>query len=84
MNLVPNPGLIEEDRKASLAFWGMEPRIIDGTQGAAALAKWLHAMLQLGAFMRMSLWAITASGSELHSENVVDKLSLRYDMKRSR
>ncbi|GMN67634.1 hypothetical protein TIFTF001_036698 [Ficus carica] len=44
MNLVPTPVLIEEDRKASLAFWGMEPRIINGTQGAVALAKWLHGM----------------------------------------
>ncbi|GMN54002.1 hypothetical protein TIFTF001_023133 [Ficus carica] len=41
---VPNPGQIEKDREASLAFWGMEPRIFDGTQGAAALAEWLHNM----------------------------------------
>ncbi|GMN51287.1 hypothetical protein TIFTF001_020431 [Ficus carica] len=44
MNLVSNPGMIEEDREASLAFWGMESRILDGTQGAAVLAKWLHDM----------------------------------------
>ncbi|GMN52709.1 hypothetical protein TIFTF001_021852 [Ficus carica] len=30
---------IEEDREASLAFLGMEPRPFDGTQGAAALAE---------------------------------------------
>ncbi|GMN59524.1 hypothetical protein TIFTF001_028611 [Ficus carica] len=35
MNLMPNPGLIEEDREASLAFWRMKPRIFDRTQGAA-------------------------------------------------
>ena len=42
MNLVSNPGMIEEDREASLAFWGIESRIFDGTQGAAVLANWLH------------------------------------------
>ncbi|GMN47787.1 hypothetical protein TIFTF001_016965 [Ficus carica] len=44
MNLVPNLVQIEEDREASLAFWGIEPRIFDGTHGAAALAEWLHDM----------------------------------------
>ncbi|GMN25974.1 hypothetical protein TIFTF001_046008 [Ficus carica] len=44
MNPVPNPGQIEEDREASLAFWGMEPCIFDGNQGTAALAEWLHNM----------------------------------------
>ncbi|GMN28026.1 hypothetical protein TIFTF001_046196 [Ficus carica] len=39
-----NPGQMEEDREASLAFWRMEPRTFDGTQGAAALAEWLHDM----------------------------------------
>ncbi|GMN32981.1 hypothetical protein TIFTF001_044745 [Ficus carica] len=33
---------IEEDCEASLTFWGMEPCIFDGTQGAATLAEWLH------------------------------------------
>ncbi|GMN52713.1 hypothetical protein TIFTF001_021854 [Ficus carica] len=37
-----NPGMIEEDREALLAFWGMESRTFDGTQGATVLAKWLH------------------------------------------
>ncbi|GMN19710.1 hypothetical protein TIFTF001_049943 [Ficus carica] len=35
---------IEEDREASLVFWEMEPRTFDVTQGAAALAEWLHDM----------------------------------------
>ncbi|GMN58698.1 hypothetical protein TIFTF001_027787 [Ficus carica] len=39
-----DPRQIEEDRKASLAFSGMEPCTFDGTQGAAALAEWLHDM----------------------------------------
>ncbi|GMN26825.1 hypothetical protein TIFTF001_044049 [Ficus carica] len=33
-----DPRRIEEDREASLAFWEMEPRTYDGTQGAADLA----------------------------------------------
>ncbi|GMN73273.1 hypothetical protein TIFTF001_053002 [Ficus carica] len=37
---------------------------------------------RLGAFIQMSLWAIIASKSELRSESVMDKLSLRYDMMR--
>ncbi|GMN60075.1 hypothetical protein TIFTF001_029158 [Ficus carica] len=44
MNLVSNPGRIEEDCEASLAFWGMEPHIFDETQGEAALAEWLYDM----------------------------------------
>ncbi|GMN67298.1 hypothetical protein TIFTF001_036357 [Ficus carica] len=39
-----DPRRIEEDREASLAFWEMEPRTYDGTQGAADLAEWLHDM----------------------------------------
>ncbi|GMN47587.1 hypothetical protein TIFTF001_016764 [Ficus carica] len=39
-----NPGQIEKDREASLAFWGMEPCVFDGTHGAAALAERLHDM----------------------------------------
>ncbi|GMN64646.1 hypothetical protein TIFTF001_033711 [Ficus carica] len=38
---------------------------------------------RLGTLIRVILWAITANGSELHSESMVDKLSLRYDMMRS-
>ncbi|GMN32681.1 hypothetical protein TIFTF001_044709 [Ficus carica] len=38
---------------------------------------------RLGALIQMSLWAIAANGSELRSESMVDKLSLRYDMMRS-
>ena len=44
MYLVPNLGWIEEDCEVSLAFWGMESCIFDGTQGATILAKWLHDM----------------------------------------
>ncbi|GMN54147.1 hypothetical protein TIFTF001_023280 [Ficus carica] len=39
-----DPGQIEEDHEASIVFWGMEPCTFDGTQGAAALAEWLHDM----------------------------------------
>ncbi|GMN64412.1 hypothetical protein TIFTF001_033482 [Ficus carica] len=39
-----DPRRIEEDREASLAFWEMEPRTYDGSQGAADLAEWLHDM----------------------------------------
>ncbi|GMN45129.1 hypothetical protein TIFTF001_014310 [Ficus carica] len=39
-----DPRRIEEDRDASLALWEMEPHMFDGTQGAAALAEWLHDM----------------------------------------
>ena len=39
-----DPGQIEEDCEASLAFRGMKPRAFEGTQGAAALAEWLHDM----------------------------------------
>ncbi|GMN53252.1 hypothetical protein TIFTF001_022406 [Ficus carica] len=44
MNPVSNPVLIEENREASLIFWGMELHTFDGTQGAAILAEWLHDM----------------------------------------
>lgn len=39
-----DPRWIDEDREASLAFWEMEPRTFNATQGAAALAEWLHDM----------------------------------------
>ncbi|GMN74043.1 hypothetical protein TIFTF001_053107 [Ficus carica] len=38
---------------------------------------------KLGAFIQMSVVAIIASRSELRSESVEDKQSLRYDMMRS-
>ncbi|GMN62190.1 hypothetical protein TIFTF001_031276 [Ficus carica] len=56
-----NPGWIEEDRDASLAFWGMEPCIFDGTQGAATLVVWLHDMeilfklCDVGAYLQVML-----------------------------
>ncbi|GMN72241.1 hypothetical protein TIFTF001_051968 [Ficus carica] len=75
MNLVLNPGWTEdkEDRKALLAFRGMEEElcIFNRTQG------------ELGVLIQMSLGAMIASKSELRSESVEDKLSLRYDMMRS-
>ncbi|GMN71755.1 hypothetical protein TIFTF001_053444 [Ficus carica] len=37
-------------------------------------------VLKSGTLIRMILWNSTANGSELRSESVVDKLSLRYDM----
>ena len=61
MNLVLNPGRIKEDRETSLAFWGMKPCIFDGTQGAAALAKWLYDMeiifilCHVGAYLQVIL-----------------------------
>ncbi|GMN47863.1 hypothetical protein TIFTF001_017042 [Ficus carica] len=56
-----NPGQIEEDREASLAFWGMEPRTFDETQEAATLAEWLDDMetiiilCHVGAYLQVML-----------------------------
>ncbi|GMN71158.1 hypothetical protein TIFTF001_055514 [Ficus carica] len=115
MNLVLNPGWTEdeEDRKALLAFRGMEEElcIFNRTQGEVAqYGDSLHILScrnapsrydcqptpsqggscsckvpwhRLGMLIQMSLGAMIASKSELHSENVEDKLSLRYDMMRS-
>ncbi|GMN70643.1 hypothetical protein TIFTF001_039684 [Ficus carica] len=61
MNLVPNPGRIEEDREVLLAFWGIEPRIFDGTHGAVALAEWLYdieilfRLCHVGAYIQVML-----------------------------
>ena len=57
MNLVPNPGYIEEDREASLALWGMEPHIFDVTQGGTALADMeiLFTLCHVGAYCQVML-----------------------------
>ncbi|GMN35482.1 hypothetical protein TIFTF001_042233, partial [Ficus carica] len=114
MNLVLNPGWTEdeEDRKALLAFRGMEEElhIFDKTQGMVARYRDSIQILscrdvssrydcqpmpsqggscsckvpwhRLGVLIQMSLEAMIASRSELRSESVENKLSLRYDMMR--
>ena len=63
MNSVPNPVQIEEDHKISLAFWGMEPRLFDGTHKAAAFAEWLHDIEILFQLCHIGahLWVMLAS-----------------------
>ncbi|GMN65851.1 hypothetical protein TIFTF001_034913 [Ficus carica] len=51
-----DPRRIEEDRDASLAFWEMEPRMFDGTQGAAALdMETIFRLCHIGAHLQVML-----------------------------
>ncbi|GMN22922.1 hypothetical protein TIFTF001_045735 [Ficus carica] len=95
-----------QDRKALLAFLGMEEElcIFNRTQGEVARygdslqilscrdvsSRYAYQPMpsqegscKLGALIQMSLKASIASRSELLSESVKDKLSLRYHMMRT-